>query len=122
MTKKLFFQALTKYVIGLAIVMALLFIPAGTLSYWQAWLFIGILFVPMLIVGIILMSRNPELLRKRLDAKEKEGEQKSVVAMSSLLFMATSIVALTLSTSEEATERIRKEIFKGVAVLNRLHF
>ena len=93
MTKKLFFQALTKFVVGLAIVMALLFIPAGTLSYWQAWLFIGILFVPMLIVGIILMSRNPELLRKRLDAKEKEGEQKSVVAMSSLLFVAMFVSA-----------------------------
>ena len=51
MTKKLFFQALMKFVVGLAIVMALLFIPAGTLSYWQAWLFIGILFIPMLIVG-----------------------------------------------------------------------
>ena len=93
MTKKLFFQALTKYVIGLAIVMALLFIPAGTLSYWQAWLFIGILFIPMLIVGIVLMIRNPELLRKRLDAKEKEGEQKSVVAMSSLLFLAMFVIA-----------------------------
>ena len=93
MTKKLFFQSLTKFVVGLAIVMVLLFIPAGTLSYWQAWLFIGILFVPMLIVGIALMSRNPELLRKRLDAKEKEGEQKSVVAMSSLLFVAMFVIA-----------------------------
>ena len=93
MTKKLFLQAMTKYVIGLAIVMALLFIPAGTLCYWQAWLFIGILFVPMLIVGIILMSRNPELLRKRLDAKEKEGEQKTVVAMSSLLFLTMFVIA-----------------------------
>ncbi len=93
MTKKLFFQSLTKFVVGLAIVMVLLFIPAGTLSYWQAWLFIGILFVPMLIVGIALMSRNPELLRKRLDAKEKEGEQKSVVAMSSLLFVAMFVSA-----------------------------
>ena len=93
MTKKLFFQALTKFVVGLAIVMALLFIPAGTLSYWQAWLFIGILFIPMLIVGIILMNRNPELLRKRLDAKEKEGEQKSVVSMSSLLFVAMFVIA-----------------------------
>lgn len=73
--------------------MALLFIPAGTLSYWQAWLFIGILFIPMLIVGIVLMSHNPELLRKRLDAKEKEGEQKSVVAMSSLLFVAMFVSA-----------------------------
>ena len=93
MTLKLFIQALAKYVVGLAIVMALLFIPAGTLSYWQAWLFIGILFIPMFIVGIVLISHNPELLRKRLDAKEKEGEQKSVVAMSSLLFLAMFVIA-----------------------------
>ena len=93
MAKKLFFQALTKFVVGLAIVMALLFIPAGTLSFWQAWLFIGILFIPMFVVGIVLMSCNPELLRKRLDAKEKEGEQKSVVAMSSLLFVAMFVSA-----------------------------
>ena len=93
MTLKLFIQALAKYVVGLSIVMALLFIPAGTLSYWQAWLFIGILFIPMLIVGIVLISHNPELLRKRLDAKEKEGEQKSVVAMSSLLFLAMFVIA-----------------------------
>ena len=93
MTKKMFFQALTKIVVGLAGVMALLFIPAGTFDYWQAWLFIGILFVPMLVVGIVLMFRNPELLRKRLDAKEKEREQKSVVAMSSLLFVAMFVLA-----------------------------
>ena len=93
MTKKLFFQALTKFVVGLAITMALLFIPAGTFGYWQAWLFIGILFIPMLIVGIVLMNCNPELLRKRLEAKEKENEQKSVVAMSSLLFVAMFVIA-----------------------------
>jgi protein-S-isoprenylcysteine O-methyltransferase Ste14 len=93
MTKKLFFQALTKFVVGLAITMALLFIPAGTFCYWQAWLFIGILFIPMLVVGVVLMNRNPELLRKRLDAKEKENEQKSVVAMSSLLFVAMFVIA-----------------------------
>lgn len=92
-TKKLFFQALAKFVVGLAITMALLFIPAGTFGYWQAWLFIGILFIPMLIVGIVLMNCNPELLRKRLEAKEKENEQKSVVAMSSLLFMAMFVIA-----------------------------
>ena len=93
MTKKLFFQALAKFVVGLAITMALLFIPAGTFGYWQAWLFIGILFIPMLIVGIVLMNCNPELLRKRLEAKEKENEQKSVVAMSSLLFVAMFVIA-----------------------------
>ena len=93
MTKKLFFQALTKMAVGLAVVMALLFTPAGTFNYWQAWLFIGLLFVPMLVVGIVLMCRNPELLRKRLDAKEKEREQKSVVMMSSLLFVAMFVLA-----------------------------
>ena len=91
--KKLFFQALTKFIVGLAIVMALLFIPAGMLSYWQAWLFIGILFIPMLIMGIVLMYRDPELLRKRVDAKEKEDEQKSVIIMSGLMFVAMFVMA-----------------------------
>ena len=78
MTKKLFFQALTKFVVGLAIVMALLFIPAGTLSYWQAWLFIGILFIPMLIVGIILMIRNPELyVNALMQRRRKENRRVS---------------------------------------------
>ena len=93
MTKNLFVQALMKFVVGLAVVMVLLFVPAGTFSYWQAWLFIGVLFVPMLVVGVVLMSRQPELLRKRLNAKEKEGEQRRVVLMSSLLFVAMFVVA-----------------------------
>jgi protein-S-isoprenylcysteine O-methyltransferase Ste14 len=93
MTKHLLFQALTKIIAGLAIIAALLFIPAGTLNYWQAWLFIGLLFVPMMAAGIILMLRNPDLLRKRLNAKEKQNEQKQVVAFSTLLFAATFIVA-----------------------------
>ena len=73
--------------------MVLIFVPAGTLHYWQAWLFIGILFVPMFVVGIILMFSNPDLLRSRLDAKEKETEQKSVVLMSGLLFIAMFVTA-----------------------------
>lgn len=91
--QRLWRQALTKFGVGLAVVMALLFVPAGTLCYWQAWLFIGALFVPMLVVGIVLMIHNPELLRKRLDAKEKEGEQRAVVALSSLLFAGVFVVA-----------------------------
>ena len=93
MTRKLFFQALAKFCIGLAVVMALIFFPAGTLDYWQAWLFLGILFVPMFVVGLFLMARNPDLLRKRLDAREKQGEQKQVVALSGMLFTAMFIVA-----------------------------
>ena len=93
MTTRLFFQALAKFFLGLVLVMVLIFVPAGTLHYWQAWLFIGILFVPMFVVGIILMFRNPDLLRSRLDAKEKETEQKSVVLMSGLLFIAMFVTA-----------------------------
>ena len=93
MTIKLFFQALTKFLAGLLLVGLLLFLPAGTFSFWQAWLFIGILFGPMFIAGIVLMIRQPELLRKRLDAKEKQGEQKWVVALSGLMFIAVFVVA-----------------------------
>ena len=93
MTCKLFFQALTKFVTGLLLVGLLLFLPAGTFAYWQAWLFIGILFGPMFIAGIILMVRQPELLRKRLDAKEQQPEQKRVVALSGLLFIAMFVAA-----------------------------
>ena len=93
MTTKLLFQALTKFVFGLLLVGLLLFLPAGTFAYWQAWLFIGILFVPMFIAGIVLIVRQPELLRKRLDAKEQQQEQKWVVALSGLMFIAVFVVA-----------------------------
>ena len=93
MTTKLSFQALTKFVFGLLLVGLLLFLPAGTFAYWQAWLFIGILFVPMFIAGIVLIVRQPELLRKRLDAKEQQQEQKWVVALSGLMFIAVFVVA-----------------------------
>ena len=93
MTPKLFLQALTKFVIGLLLIGLLLFLPAGTFDFWQAWLFIGVLFVPMFFAGIVLMVRQPELLRKRLDAKEQQQEQKWVVALSSLMFIAVFVVA-----------------------------
>ena len=93
MNTKLFIQALTKFLAGLLLVGVLLFVPAGTFAYWQAWLFIALLFVPMFIAGIVLMYRQPELLRKRLDAKEKQDEQKWVVALSGLMFLAMFVVA-----------------------------
>ena len=93
MTTKLFIQALTKFLVGLLLVGLLLFLPAGTFGYWQAWLFIGILFVPMFIAGVWLMCRQPELLRKRLSAKEEQSEQKWVVALSSLLFITMFVMA-----------------------------
>lgn len=76
MDKKLFFQAIVKFLLGVIIIAALLFIPSESLNYWNAWIFMGILFIPMFIAGIVLMIKNPELLRKRLNAKEKESEQK----------------------------------------------
>lgn len=76
MKRKLFIQAIIKYVFGILIVGSLLFIPAKSFEYWNGWLFMGLLFIPMFIVGIILMIKNPELLRKRLNAKEQENEQK----------------------------------------------
>lgn len=93
MTAKLFIQALTKFLVGLLLVGLLLFVPAGTLAYWPAWLFIGILFIPMLIVGIWTIFSSPELLLKRLSAKEEQNEQKWVVALSGLLFIAVFVVA-----------------------------
>ena len=93
MNKSLLTQSLIKFLSGVIIVGTLIFLPAGSFSYWQGWLLMGVLFVPMLVAGIVLMARNPDLLRKRLDAKEKESEQKTVVALSGLLFIATFITA-----------------------------
>jgi len=91
--RKLFFQAITKFISGLFLMGILLFVPAGTFAYPQAWLLIIILFVPMFIAGLIMMKRNPDLLRKRLNAKETQAEQKSVIAFSGLMFLAAFIIA-----------------------------
>ena len=93
MDRKLFFQAITKFISGLFLMGILLFVPAGTFAYPQAWLLIIILFVPMFIAGLIMMKRNPDLLRKRLNAKETQAEQKSVIAFSGLMFLAAFIIA-----------------------------
>jgi protein-S-isoprenylcysteine O-methyltransferase Ste14 len=93
MDTKLFFQALTKFLLGVVIFGLLIFLPAGSFHYWQGWLMMGILFGPMFVAGIILMVKNPDLLRKRLNAKEEEKEQKSVVALSGGMFIAAFVVA-----------------------------
>ena len=93
MNTKLFLQALMKFLLGLILLGLLIFLPAGSLHYWQGWLLMGILFVPMFIAGLVMMAKNPELLRKRLNAKEQEKEQKTVVALSGLLFVAAFVVA-----------------------------
>ena len=90
---KLFSQAFGKFLLGVVIVGLLLFLPAGSLSYWQGWLLMGILFVPMFCAGMVMLARNPELLRKRLNAKEEEKDQQKVVKLSGLLFIAAFVVA-----------------------------
>ena len=93
MDSKLFAQAMIKFFGGLLLVGLLLFLPAGTFAFWQAWLLIGILFIPMFIAGLIMMRKSPELLRKRLNVKEEETEQKEVIVLSGLMFLAAFIVA-----------------------------
>ena len=93
MNAKLFLQALIKFFSGLVIISALLFIPAWTLLYWQAWLLIAILFIPMFAAGIVMMIKNPSLLKKRLNAKEEQSEQKTVVALSGIMFLAAFVSA-----------------------------
>ncbi len=93
MKKRLLFEAITKYLMGLIIIGLLIFLPAGTLSYWNGWLFIGLLFIPMFIVGIIMLFKSPELLRSRLNAKEKESEQKEVLVYSAIMFITGFILA-----------------------------
>lgn len=93
MTSKLLLQAIGKYVLGLLLFGMLLFVPAGTAFYPNGWLLMAVLFIPMLIAGIILKFKNPSLLKKRLNAKEEEKEQKSVVVCSGVMFLAAFIVA-----------------------------
>ena len=93
MTKELFIQAILKYVLGVVLIGLLIFLPAGTLFYPAGWLFMGILFVPMFLAGIVMMVKNPELLKKRLNAKEKQAEQSLVIKLSGLMFLAGFIVA-----------------------------
>ena len=93
MNIKLFIQAIIKYIFGVLIVGNLLFIPANSFEYWNGWLFMGLLFIPMFVAGIILMIKNPELLRKRLNAKEKESEQKQVILFSAVMFLLGFIIA-----------------------------
>jgi protein-S-isoprenylcysteine O-methyltransferase Ste14 len=78
---------------GLITVCLLLFLPAGSIYYWNAWIFIGVLFVPMFAAGIILLMKSPDLLAKRLNTKEKEIEQKQVILLSLFMFVGGFIVA-----------------------------
>ena len=93
MSTKLLFQAVSKFLLGVLLVGLLIFLPAGTLSYFNGWLLMGILFVPMFSAGIVMLIKNPNLLRKRLNGKEKRSEQGIVVKLSGLMFCAGFIIA-----------------------------
>ena len=90
---KLFISAIAKFALGALLVGVLLFLPAGTLHWWQGWLLMGILFVPMFCAGLVMMAKAPDLLRKRLNAKEKEGEQREVLALSGIMFIAAFVIS-----------------------------
>ncbi len=90
---KLILTALVKYIFGILLVGLLLFLPAGTLHYIYGWLFMGLLFIPVLILGIVLFIKSPELLKKRLDGREKEATQKGVVLFSAVVFVFGFVVA-----------------------------
>ena len=92
MTFKLFIQGLIKFIIGIILVGLLIFIPAGSINFTKGWLFMGLLFIPMFILGIILMIFNPKLLERRLNAKEKENDQKIVLLLSGIVFILGFII------------------------------
>ena len=93
MSLSLFIQAILKFLLGVVLVGVLIFLPAGTFAYGNGWLLMGILFLPMFVAGLVMMKKNPELLKKRLNAKEKRGEQSLVVKLSGLMFLVGFIVA-----------------------------
>ena len=93
MSLKLFLNAMVKFALGVVLVGVLLFLPAGTLCFWQGWLFMGVLFIPMFVAGMVMMFLNPALLAKRLDAKEKQKDQDVVVKLSGLMFLAGFLLA-----------------------------
>ena len=93
MTKKLFVSAITKFTAGVILLALLLFLPAGTIHYPGGWLLMGILFIPMFLAGLVMMAKNPNLLRSRLNAKEKEREQDLVIKLSGLMFLVGFVLA-----------------------------
>lgn len=93
MTVRLFAEAIVKFLLGVVLIGALIFLPAGSLAYFNGWLLMGVLFLPMFFAGILMMVRNPELLKSRLDAKEKEKDQDLVVKLSGLMFIGGFAVA-----------------------------
>lgn len=93
MTTKLFIEAISKFLLGVVLLGVLIFLPAGTLTFFNGWLFMGLLFIPMFLAGLVMMAKNPDLLKKRLSAKEKQAEQSLVVKLSGLMFVVGFVIA-----------------------------
>lgn len=93
MSKKLFFEAIIKFLLGVILVGLLIFLPAGTFNYFNGWLFMGVLFIPIFIAGIVMMIKNPQLLASRLNIKEKQKEQSILIKLSGLMFIVGFILA-----------------------------
>jgi protein-S-isoprenylcysteine O-methyltransferase Ste14 len=90
---KLFISAVTKFLLGVVLVGALIFLPAGSFVFLNGWLLLGVLFIPMFIAGLFMMFKNPDLLKRRLEAKEKQKEQDLVIKLSGLMFILGFIIA-----------------------------
>ena len=93
MSIKLFIEALLKFLLGVILVGVLVFLPAGTLNYFNGWLFMGVLFIPMFLAGIIMMIKNPKLLKSRLESKEKQKDQGIIIKLSGLMFVIGFVLA-----------------------------
>lgn len=93
MSKELFKTAMIKYCSGVILLGVLIFLPAGSFSYWQGWLLMGVLFVPMFLAGLVMMCKAPDLLRRRLNAREEQSDQKEVILLSGLMFLAAFVIA-----------------------------
>lgn len=93
MDKNLFLKAISRFVLGAILAAILIFVPAGTLHYWNGWLLMAVLFVPMFLAGMVMLCRSPELLKRRLSAREAQSEQRQVVALSALMFIAAFVAA-----------------------------
>ncbi len=93
MTFKLFLEAIIKFALGALLVGVLIFLPAGTMDFYNGWLLLIVLFLPMFLAGVVMMIKNPALLRSRLDAKEKQGEQQTVIKLSGLMFILGFVLA-----------------------------
>ena len=115
MIKNLFFQAVLKVISGIILVGLMIFLPTGTFMFWNGWLFLGILFIPMMVALIVMVFKSPELLKKRLNAKEKEKEQRNIILLCGIIFVL-GFIASGLEF-RFGLNVISKEISIGAAVL-----